>query len=261
MIDQIIPPPVNPNARKRAEGFTLVELLTVIAIVGVLATLLLTALGSAKKASWRARCISNLRQVTLALNMYLEDFEKRPAMLDPVVTSRYLPDSQVLLCPADRTRRWGNLVGGLPESTWDVAPPLIAAGIASAPDTPLAFTEPLPHSYLHPLSWDDESWDRLMRSGEAAGLAVCQLHGLGRPDPDLPTWRDFQGLILRAQRDGAVVTRRVFWTSSNQERTWTVAGGAEETFRADNSAPPPSALEPVTDERWTLFADEPFPKP
>lgn len=58
-------------------GFTLVELLVVVAIVAVLAGLLLPALGSAKAAARRAGCLSNLRQVGLAITLYAGDHDGR----------------------------------------------------------------------------------------------------------------------------------------------------------------------------------------
>jgi len=54
-------------------GFTLVELLVVIAIIAVLAALLVPALASAKAAGRKASCISNLRQIGIAIHNYVSD--------------------------------------------------------------------------------------------------------------------------------------------------------------------------------------------
>ncbi len=59
----------------REKGFTLVELLVVIGIIAVLISVLLPALSKAREAGRRTACASNLRQIILAHQMYLNDFK------------------------------------------------------------------------------------------------------------------------------------------------------------------------------------------
>lgn len=61
--------------RKGLRGFTLIELLVVIAIIGVLASFLLPALSRSKHMAREKQCVSNMRQVYVALKLYSNEHE------------------------------------------------------------------------------------------------------------------------------------------------------------------------------------------
>jgi prepilin-type N-terminal cleavage/methylation domain-containing protein/prepilin-type processing-associated H-X9-DG protein len=59
------------TVRRRPKGFTLIELLVVIAIIGILMSLILPAVMSARRTARRMECASNMRQVVIGLSQFL----------------------------------------------------------------------------------------------------------------------------------------------------------------------------------------------
>ncbi len=76
------------------KGFTLIELLVVIAIIGILSSVVLASLNSARRKARDARRISDMGQLQLALEMYYNDNTAYPLTADtlsPLVASGFLP--------------------------------------------------------------------------------------------------------------------------------------------------------------------------
>jgi prepilin-type N-terminal cleavage/methylation domain-containing protein/prepilin-type processing-associated H-X9-DG protein len=67
------------RGKSAQRAFTLVELLVVIAVLGILAGLLLPALGRAREAARRSSCLSNLRQIGTGWTVYLNDWDCFPS--------------------------------------------------------------------------------------------------------------------------------------------------------------------------------------
>jgi len=72
-------------------GFTLVELLVVIAIISLLLSILLPSLAKARSLAYRIKCAHNLKQINLAVNMYLNENEDTyPCAQDPLPAGYWL---------------------------------------------------------------------------------------------------------------------------------------------------------------------------
>ncbi|MBI5787118.1 MAG: prepilin-type N-terminal cleavage/methylation domain-containing protein [Candidatus Niyogibacteria bacterium] len=83
------------NSRRKKAGFTLIELLVVIAIIGVLASVVLASLNSARRKSRDARRVADIKQLQLALELYFDSNSSYPAAtfatLGAALAPTYIP--------------------------------------------------------------------------------------------------------------------------------------------------------------------------
>ena len=92
---------------RRSPGFTLIELLVVIAIIAILAAILFPVFAQAREKARQTACLSNLKQISLAVSMYVTDNELYPLYSYSTGATRwhtilqpYVKNEQVFVCPS-----------------------------------------------------------------------------------------------------------------------------------------------------------------
>jgi prepilin-type N-terminal cleavage/methylation domain-containing protein/prepilin-type processing-associated H-X9-DG protein len=95
--------------RSKMYGFTLIELLVVIAIIAILAAILFPVFAKAREKARQSSCLSNVKQVSIAVLSYAQDYDERfpiggaaatPAYFWPMGVAAYMKNSQILVCPS-----------------------------------------------------------------------------------------------------------------------------------------------------------------
>ena len=104
--------------RRTTRGFTLIELLVVITIIAILASILFPVFSRARAKARQTACLSNVKQLSLAINMYTQDYDEMliPSrqgfnggplgLIWPAYLSPYARNTQVFTCPDAKGRSY-----------------------------------------------------------------------------------------------------------------------------------------------------------
>lgn len=108
------------RGRKTKWAFTLIELMVVIAIIGLLAGMLLPVIKLVQEKARQAHCMNNLHQFGRAIAIYeMENEERYPSNLVALAHDGYIDNPELFKCRSDRWRSVPETVTNITESTAD----------------------------------------------------------------------------------------------------------------------------------------------
>jgi prepilin-type N-terminal cleavage/methylation domain-containing protein/prepilin-type processing-associated H-X9-DG protein len=180
---------------KAKAAFTLIELLVVIAIIAILAAILFPVFSQARARARSSSCLSNLKQMGLALMQYTQDYDEKFPMIAyrtnpwtpwPNIVFPYVKNRQVFVCPDDQSdRNMGTLPFRVsygynfyfnraipPATTMFVT---VSQAQVSAPSTTIFMTD----SGANPTPGvAPENWPAIGKAGVANPTTIVDWHGM-----------------------------------------------------------------------------------
>lgn len=170
-------PPFTDRGRRRA--FTLVELLTVIAVIGILAAILIPVTSKVRASARRTGCASNLRQIGVGIQLYAEEHKNTlPYVYDPNAS--------------DENFFWYNTVSlamGLDHDAWLRTDGVFTCGAADIP---------VPH---YTMSWNVSAKSRASLANPSQTVIVAD--GPGSSGAGINQSPPFGGIDATRHGDGA----------------------------------------------------------
>jgi prepilin-type N-terminal cleavage/methylation domain-containing protein len=162
-------------------GYTLIEILIVLALISVLAALIFAAMGSARERGRRTVCASNLHQFGTAFAMYIADW-------DGIEPEKGIPMTHAQL--------------GLPPPGYELEKAYKLAGTAVmfCPDTHYPPGEYNPNrgsSYVLFGLYDKEDPSTVAARGPDYPLVICEMHNADTDFPHQPTWATKDVQVVR----------------------------------------------------------------
>lgn len=179
------------------KGITLMELMIVIVLIALLAALLLPVFVQVRKRGLEPVCISNLRQLHIALSTYIEDYDGTYPDRQKYLQS-YIRDMRILRCPADPIHE------GAATSRDPFVPPerWFKTSYYYVGD---AF---LPYREVREGSQVVDYLKRLHEVDPNNGTIVCLLHGEPMGDRMITPLLQMRRKVLRLRLDGSVQQTR-----------------------------------------------------
>ena len=168
-----------------------------------------TANARVREEGRRTTCLSNIRQIGMALHMYHQDYEEFPVALQTLRSSGYIRTSELMQCLSDPfIQGWGR-----------VAATQIQGG------KPVEGTEEK-ISYLFGKHFLTPSCWQKVQNDPRGSLVICQMHGqrVSVFSSEMPkSYDQWEGRVMRLQTDGSVKNLNFIWKRNPPDNSQSVS--------------------------------------